>query len=305
MMTRSAGTSRSWKPTASITTWAPGRKAGARERQQSEPQSPRRAGTGVAGSIDPQVVRGHGGQMSQRPIQQHHLIGPGALLGPEDRAGPRGPAQRVIHVGDGHDLHRPDRVQNGAHVDRRQLEQSLTPVRDRMSSPVEESPPEGHRHADAAVGARGSPEAHQQAGHALAEDRGHQLPRAPRRRADGVAMLDGQQPDAGGPSHLDDADAVSDARLRLHLAPKRSGDGTPETPARLRGHERVQGPLSSVGQREQIDEILGPLAAPTRLDRLGGLPSRQRAAELVGRNQDAHGRDCTIPPEPTGKARAT
>ena len=92
-------------------------------------------------------------------------------------------------------------------------------------------------------------------------------------------MLGGQQPDAGGPSHLDDADAVSDARLRLYLAPERSGDGTPEAPARLRGHERVQGPLSSVGQREQIDEILRPLAAPTRLDRLGGLPSRERAAE--------------------------
>ena len=114
-------------------------------------------------------------------------------------------------------------------------------------------------------------------------------------------MIRSHEVEAGGPRHLDHPDPVADARLGLDRAAERTRHAASHASTGIRRHERLQRPLSAVGKRHQIERVTGPLAQPAGLDRLRRLASGQRAAELVGGHQDAHGRDCTIPPEPTGK----
>ena len=82
----------------------------------------------------------------KRPVEQVHVVGRGALLRSEHGARPGGSAQRVVDVGERHDLHRAHGIEHGAHVDRGQVEQRPTAVGDRSPLVVQEPPAQGGGH---------------------------------------------------------------------------------------------------------------------------------------------------------------
>ena len=131
------------------------------------------------------------------------------------------------------------------------------------------------------------------------------VPRVVARRASRWSGRQQLQP--GGARHLDHAHRRRGCRPR----PRPGRPSGPVTDRRirragLRRHERVQRPLPAVGQRHQLERVAGSLAPPAGLDRLGRLPRRQRAAELVGSTPGrAWPRLYNPAPNRPGRARAT
>ena len=304
-MTRSVPPIRSSNPTASITTSTPGTQPRAGEGQKAEPQSTGGARAGLVRTIDAEIVFGDGGQMSEGTIEQEHVVGPRPLLRSEHRARAGRSAQRVVHVGDGDDLDRTHGVQHRADVDRGQLQQRAAAVRHVVALPVEEPAAERDGHPDAAVVRGGPAETHQERGHPLRKDRGHQFPGAAGRRVHGIAMIGPHEVEAGGPGHLDHPDPVADARLGLDRAAERAGHAAPQAPAGIRRHERVQRSLaasasgtrsstSSGRSRSQPDSIASAAWRAVSVPRnLSGATRTRMAATVQSR------------PNRPGKARAT
>ena len=190
---------------------------------------------------------------------------------------------------------------------RREVEQRRTAPADRLPAGVEESPAERWGKSDSAVGRRGSPEAHQHPAtrSASASAMSSPVPKVVARRA--VATIRTDQLESGGAGELDHAGGCRAHRTALDGVTERSGDRAVK-PARrriLRRREHVESSLAAVGERGEVDLVVGARPVPSALDCLGRLLRAQRAAELVGTNQNAHVGDCTIPPNRTGRAAAS
>ena len=112
------------------------------------------------------------------------------------------------------------------------------------------------------------------------------------RRASGTRA----RPDAVAISITPEPAAVGwrEAERRIHRVAEGSGHGRRHdaTPERLR--ERLHRALAAVGHRHEVELVAGAGPLPPGRDRLRCLTGRQRAAELVGGHEDAHGSDCTI-----------
>ena len=88
---------------------------------------------------------------------------------------------------------------------------------------------------------------------------------------------------------------VRDAERGLDLVLTRARYRDAHHFALQRVDEGGHGSLAAVGHRRHIQPVVRARPSPSGRHRLGGLTRRERATELVGRHEDAHPADATIP----------
>jgi hypothetical protein len=254
---------------------------GAQKRHRPRAQPPRRAAPGQPPDVDAEVRADTLGEPAEALLERLHRRRTGALLRPEDARRAFGTQQRVAHIGESQSLARAgtlDRREYGA-----QRAQARAAARDRAPVAVQESPPQGLRHAGAAVHGGRSAQPQDQPSAAGGADE----------LADSEARRDGRiasrLPDEREPAHaraLDDGAAVEAEVLGAHVLPERAGDHrtAPRAPGRV-APERGQQPVAAVRQGDLFDGAEPHRAEALRHGARGDI-GRQRALECGGADED-------------------
>ena len=311
VMTRSARGQRSAKPDRLHHDLDARRSSRPEERHQPEAQASRRAGAGLVAQRRCPRSRSHDGrEVAERAVQQQHVLGPRHPSAARTRrAAPRGPTSGLsTSLATTNGRPSPTRATSGREVDPRELDERAPP------GPI--SPPAASRkrhtqrlrHARRRRRSSRSRRCTRSTRAAPVRERAARIsspvPRvvvragiAPRRRAPARA----RRP-APSPRRPTSPPAVG-------ASPNAASTGSPSGPVdrtvrRLPAEavdERVERPLSPVGHRHELDLVRragsGSHPVSTARGRLGG---RQRAAELVGSDQDAHPARVQSAPTSTG-----
>ena len=144
--------------------------------------------------------------------------------------------------------------------------------------------------ATAAVGRGGAPHPDDDAVHAGGRRGQQQLAHAVRRGSDRVACLGRDQVQADRLGRLDVGRVADLQHPRRHRVAQRTADGDDADLAAERGAEHVDEAGSAVGERQQVQLVVGRAAQPAERDRVGRLRRREVDPEPVGRHQDLHPR---------------
>ena len=250
--TTDAAASRSWNPTASITTSTPGRSrapANASSPNPSPPAAP------APGSRDRSTPRSRAATAARCASARSSTItssGDAPFWGPNTTLAPAGPhsglSTSVTPI--------TSTVRTTSRTGPASIRSSATseppPLRDRLARRVEEAPAERRRHPDPAVVGRRPPETDQEPAGAGRHRRGHELPGSSRGRPRRVATVRRHELEPRGPRHLDHAGLTTQPERGVDRIAERPGDPHDHAPrpAVLGRREHVERALPAVGQRD-------------------------------------------------------
>ena len=233
---------------------------------------------------------------SQGALQGLGELGRGSLLRAEHRAGALQPQQWRLHVGGEHELARRG---TGPGPRRSPGRRVVGEVGERQPAAGQvagrPAPRAASRPAPPSL-VRAAAQPHDDAGGALGERRLEQLPDAPGAGQGGVALVGGEQVQAGRLRGLEvcRAAAVRPRRPGARRAPPGRGGRRPSPPGcGASGSGRRRGRRGTPGRRRtaarRVSRSCGALAAPALGHGLRGLLGGEGAGEAVRGDDDVHG----------------
>ncbi len=218
-------------------------------------------------------------------------VGVGRSLLPEKQ---RGAGQRHVDVG-GHDELDLGQPRVGPSLQAHEVEQGGGPRGEPSRAAVPRHAQRGQGPRTTVVRRRTAEADDDPPGSGVERD-GHQLPDAVGGGAGGIALVGGEQVQAAGEGALDVAGALVEQDGGRDGPGERVLDdgGHLDRPAE-RGPQGLEHPRSAVGQRTQVEVVERRRPGPADGERLRGLGRREGAAEGVGSEQDAHGKQSARP----------